>query len=63
MIRMDDIKDDTLYSVSDVCKIVGVSRSTLYRYVKEKNIPIKKIGKKSFLYGSDIKMLIDVVHI
>ena len=39
-----DIKD-RYYSMSEMCKYLGISRDTALRWISTKNMPAHKIGK------------------
>lgn len=51
---------DGVLSVGEVCKILNVSRGTLWRWNKEGYLKPVKIGRKSFYKQKDIAGLIDV---
>ena len=36
---------DRYYSMSEICKYLGISRDTALRWISTKNLPAHKIGK------------------
>ena len=63
--KMEYFKQQVLFNnqefltVNDVCKMTGLSRSTIYTYVNEKKIPYyKPTGKNLFFKPEDIKNFI-----
>jgi len=42
------------YSVSDVLKMVGISRTTFYQLVKSENIRVRKVGNRSLILSRDL---------
>lgn len=55
----------SLYSVEEVLEsnggILPLSKSAVYKLIREKEIPSKRIGKRVFVLGSYIKSLIQQV--
>lgn len=44
---------DSLVSLKDVCKLVGVSRSTIYKWISDGNFPQPiRIGKRAVRWSS-----------
>lgn len=37
--------EDRYYSMSEICKYLGISRDTALRWIANKNMPAHKIGK------------------
>lgn len=50
---------DGIVFIDDVSKRLGLSNSTLYKYVSAGKIPYSKIGNRHLFYESDIKELIN----
>jgi len=46
----------------EACEFLGVSSSSLYRYVRNGYLPIKKIGRKTIFQKSDVLKLIQNVN-
>ncbi|MCP8883041.1 helix-turn-helix domain-containing protein [Devosia sp. XJ19-1] len=42
------------YSVSEVLKTVGISRTTFYALAKSGKIKVRKIGTRSFVLAKDL---------
>lgn len=42
------------YSVSDILKTVGISRTTFYALAKSGQIKVRKVGKRSFVLAKDL---------
>jgi excisionase family DNA binding protein len=42
------------YSVSDILKTVGISRTTFYALAKLGQIKVRKVGKRSFVLAKDL---------
>lgn len=42
------------YSVPDVLKTVGISRTTFYALAKSGQIKVRKVGKRSFVLAKDL---------
>ena len=55
------IKEKVLYSVDEVLEcnggILPLSKSAIYKLIREKAIPSKRIGKRVFILGSFIENL------
>jgi excisionase family DNA binding protein len=45
MIKADSDERKTWYSVKEISGYLGISKETLYRMVKRKQIPFYKVGK------------------
>jgi excisionase family DNA binding protein len=37
--------EDRWYSVDEICSHVGIKKDTIYKWIKEKNMPAHKIGR------------------
>lgn len=46
--------DPVAYSVSDVLKLVGISRSKFYQVVNARQIKIRKIGNRTIILAGDL---------
>lgn len=48
---MDTIKQDVtkLYSITDYAKLMGVTRQTVYNWIKEKSLDVVNISGKQFI--------------
>lgn len=47
------------YSVSDVLKMVGISRTTFYQLVKSGKIKVRKVGNRSLILSRDLEQWLD----
>jgi len=45
MIKADSDVQKTLYSSKEIADYLGISKDTLYRMIKRKQIPFYKVGK------------------
>ena len=51
-------KDEELLTVSEVCKMLSVTRSTLWRWQRDEYLVPVKCGKRSFYKKSEIQKII-----
>jgi excisionase family DNA binding protein len=55
-----ELKDNPILRATEVCKLVGIGRNTLYEWCRLNIIPYKRVGRlsfsleKKFLLGSKI---------
>lgn len=47
------------YSVSEVLKTVGISRTTFYALAKSGQIKVRKLGTRSFVLAKDLDAWLD----
>lgn len=47
------------YSVPDVLKMIGISRTTFYQLAKSGQITIRKVGTRSFVLAKDLDAWLD----
>jgi excisionase family DNA binding protein len=43
------------YSVPDVLKMIGISRTTLYQLVKTGKLKVRKVGTRSVILSKDLE--------
>ncbi|MCR6671496.1 AlpA family transcriptional regulator [Devosia ginsengisoli] len=43
------------YSVPDVLKMIGISRTTFYQLVKSGEIKVRKVGTRSIVLSKDLE--------
>ena len=55
---MKKIESLQLVSVNEACKTLSISRPTFYRMVQRREISLIKIGRKSLISVSEIKVYI-----
>lgn len=46
------------YRVSDAAKILGLSRTTIYKLAKQKRLTIRKVGGRSLITRNELESLI-----
>ena len=51
--------DPVAYSVSDVLKLVGISRSKFYQLVNAGQIKVRKIGNRTIVLVRDLNTWLD----
>lgn len=47
------------YRIEDAAAAIGISRSTMYEYVKDGRIPSRKIGTATVIRRSDLEAFLD----
>ncbi len=50
--------ENILLTVKDTCKLLSISRSSLYELIKEGALPIIKIGRSTRIRRSDIEKFV-----
>ena len=55
MIDIENIKDNTLYTLQDASKILEINKTVLLRKTLNNEIKSKKLNKKKYILGIDIK--------
>lgn len=50
---------EEIVTIKEACKLLRVSRCTVYKFIKERSLPFKKIGGKTFLYRSDLRSFLN----
>lgn len=56
---IEQLKVRPFLSISDTCKLLGVSRRTVYRMIERQELPIAKAGTRTIIRRSDIDKLFD----
>jgi hypothetical protein len=51
---IDDLKAKEYLSIADVCKLIGVSRTTFWRVSKAKSLPILQFGGRKIIAKKDL---------
>lgn len=49
-----ELKSKEFLSISEVCKLIGISRFTFHRIIKRESIIINKIGRRTIISRSEI---------
>jgi excisionase family DNA binding protein len=47
------------HTVPDACLVSGLSRSTLYRFIQSKDLPVRKCGNRTLILHEDLKRFIE----
>ena len=55
--NFQSISSKEFLSIADTCYLLGASRMTLYRYIKNGTIKVAKIGRRIIIRRSDIETL------
>jgi len=48
------LKDKEFLTIDEAVKLIGTSRSTIYRFFKRGDLPARKFGERTFIRRSDI---------
>ena len=48
-----------LYTVEQTAKLLGLSRMTVYKLIKENKLNAKKLGRAYIIQGKDIRRCLD----
>ena len=54
---VEEIKAKEFLSVMDTCKLLGLSRRTVFRLLKSKTIPSSKLGRRTIIKRADLESL------
>ena len=54
---LNQFQDKEYLSISEVCQLLGASRMTIYRQIKNGNINAIKLGRRTIIRKSDIEKL------
>lgn len=55
---LQDLKAKEFLSITETCKLIGISRPTFHRIIKRKLIAFKKVGRRTIIKRSDIDAFI-----
>ena len=55
---MESLKAKEFLSIEETCKLIGISRMTLYRQIQNKKIKPRKIGRRVIIKRSEIDHLL-----
>lgn len=47
------------YRIEDAAAVIGISRSTLFEYIKDGRIPSRKIGASTVIHHRDLEAFLD----
>jgi excisionase family DNA binding protein len=54
---IEDLKAKEFLSIADTCKVLGISRRTIYRMITRKELKFGKAGKRTLIKRSEIDKL------
>jgi excisionase family DNA binding protein len=55
---IEELKARAFLSVADTCKLVGISRRTIYRMIERGELIIGKAGMRTIIRRSDLEQLL-----
>jgi excisionase family DNA binding protein len=55
---IEELKAKAFLSIADTCKLVGISRRTVYRLIERGKLIIGKAGKRTIIRRSDLEQLL-----
>ncbi len=55
---IEELKEKEFLSISETCKLLGVSRRTIYRIIKRSELKASKVGKRTIIKRSEIDKLL-----
>jgi excisionase family DNA binding protein len=61
MAHMSDRPEKLLYSVADVCRSLGVSRTTVYQLRKDGRLVLRKLGRRTVILATDLHAFLDTL--
>lgn len=56
---MISMKEDEFYNIDDICKLLRVSKITVYRWLKARKLTGYKIGRAWLFKKSDIEKFLE----
>jgi excisionase family DNA binding protein len=51
--------DQLLYTIPQCCRLAAIGRTKFYELVANREIPLRKIGKKSLIAAADLKRWVE----
>lgn len=61
--RKNEISNKEFLSINETCELLGISRSTLNRYIKTKKIEINKLHKKIIIKREYVDNFLEQFHV
>ena len=55
---IEELKTKAFLSIADTCKLVGISRRTVYRMIERGELIAGKAGKRTIIRRSDLEQLL-----
>ena len=60
--NFDKLPDSALLQISDVCTLIGRSRSSVYRHVWAGELDFVKVGQGNRVRVGDLRRLMGITH-
>ena len=57
--NQEQLKDKEFLSIKEACFLIGASRMTLYRQIKQGTIQVAKLGRRTIIKRSEIEKLFE----
>ncbi|WP_137403706.1 helix-turn-helix transcriptional regulator [Echinicola rosea] len=51
------LEEKSFLSINDTCKLLGISRMSLYRLIKSGVVPAKKLGRRTIIYRKNLDLI------
>lgn len=51
--------DQTMLSILEAARLLGIGRSTLYALIKEGRLPVRKLGRRTLIHRDDLGQFVD----
>jgi excisionase family DNA binding protein len=58
----EELKEKPFLSIAETCKLIGISRRTVYRMMERGELTAGKAGKRTIIRRSDLDKLFDQPH-
>lgn len=55
---IEELKAKAFLSISDTCKLIGISRRTVYRMIERNELIIGKAGRRTVIRRSDLEQIL-----
>lgn len=55
---IEELKAKAFLSIADTCKLIGISRRTVYRMIERNELIIGKAGKRTIIKRSDLEQVL-----
>lgn len=52
--KVDKLKDKSMLTITEVSRLLGAARSTIYRYIENGELPVFRLGCKTFISKDDL---------
>ncbi|MGE5516180.1 MAG: helix-turn-helix domain-containing protein [Bacteroidota bacterium] len=44
-----------VYTIDELCQVVGISRATVYKEIKEQRLRVRKVGKRTLVPVDEVR--------